>query len=154
MVDAARIDFELYVVRHYSTGVYEDVVLNDCGALFQGRGKRHAQAVSSQLSALEVDVANCVRDTQRHSPTRASTTQAVWSSISPPESTWLMWICVVLLESPFDPLRRQMNSVLLTVDLTKAVADEAIQRNDSIIVTYRMCICDWLDLWCLTTGEA
>ena len=44
----------------------------------------------------------------------------------------------VLPESPFDPLRRQMNSVLLTVDLTKAVADEAIERNDSIVVAYRM----------------
>lgn len=43
----------------------------------------------------------------------------------------------VLLESPFDPLRRQMNSVLLTVDLTKAVADEAIERSDSTIVAYR-----------------
>ncbi|KAF1985887.1 putative NGG1 interacting factor Nif3 [Aulographum hederae CBS 113979] len=42
----------------------------------------------------------------------------------------------LLLESPFDPLRRQMNSVLLTVDLTKAVADEAIERNDSIVVAY------------------
>ncbi|KAF2495245.1 NGG1p interacting factor 3, partial [Lophium mytilinum] len=42
----------------------------------------------------------------------------------------------LLLESPFDPLRRQMNSVLLTVDLTKAVADEAIERNDSVIVAY------------------
>lgn len=31
-----------------------------------------------------------------------------------------------------------MNSVLLTVDLTKAVVDEAIERNDSIIVAYRM----------------
>ena len=44
---------------------------------------------------------------------------------------------IVLLEAPFDPLRRQMNSVLLTVDLTKAVADEAIERNDSIVVAYR-----------------
>ncbi len=43
----------------------------------------------------------------------------------------------VLLEAPFDPLRRQMNSVLLTVDLTKAVADEAIERNDSIVIAYR-----------------
>ncbi|RMX79069.1 hypothetical protein D0869_08573, partial [Hortaea werneckii] len=42
----------------------------------------------------------------------------------------------LLLESPFDPPRRQMNSVLLTVDLTKAVADEAIERNDSIVVAY------------------
>jgi len=30
-----------------------------------------------------------------------------------------------------------MNSVLLTIDLTRAVADEAIERNDSIIVSYR-----------------
>ncbi|KAF2773621.1 NIF3 NGG1 interactin-like proteing factor 3-like 1 [Teratosphaeria nubilosa] len=42
----------------------------------------------------------------------------------------------LLLEAPFDPLRRNMNSVLLTVDLTKAVADEAIERQDSIIVAY------------------
>ncbi|KAK5172384.1 hypothetical protein LTR04_006386 [Oleoguttula sp. CCFEE 6159] len=42
----------------------------------------------------------------------------------------------LLLEAPFDPLRRQMNSVLLTVDLTKAVVDEAIERNDSLIVAY------------------
>ncbi|KAF4554530.1 NIF3-like protein [Elsinoe fawcettii] len=40
----------------------------------------------------------------------------------------------LLLESPFDPIRRQMNSALLTIDLTKAVADEAIERNDSIII--------------------
>ena len=43
----------------------------------------------------------------------------------------------VLLEAPFDPIRRNMNSVLLTIDLTKAVVDEAIERNDSIIVAYR-----------------
>lgn len=30
-----------------------------------------------------------------------------------------------------------MNSALLTIDLTKAVADEAIERGDSIIVAYR-----------------
>lgn len=42
----------------------------------------------------------------------------------------------LLLEAPFDPIRRQMNSALLTIDLTKAVADEAIERNDSIIVAY------------------
>lgn len=44
--------------------------------------------------------------------------------------------CVVLLESPFDPRRRQKNSVLLTVDLTTAVADEAIRRQDSVVVAY------------------
>ncbi|PNS14365.1 Protein NIF3 [Sphaceloma murrayae] len=44
----------------------------------------------------------------------------------------------LLLEAPFDPIRRQMNSALLTIDLTKAVADEAIERNDSIIVAYRI----------------
>jgi len=31
-----------------------------------------------------------------------------------------------------------MNSVLLTVDLTKAVADEAIERKDSVVIAYRM----------------
>lgn len=42
----------------------------------------------------------------------------------------------MLLESPFDPKRRQNNSVLLTVDLTTSVADEAIRRRDSVIVAY------------------
>jgi putative NIF3 family GTP cyclohydrolase 1 type 2 len=45
---------------------------------------------------------------------------------------------LVLLEAPFDPIRRQMNSVLLTVDLTKAVADEAIERKDCVVVAYRV----------------
>ncbi|GAM85518.1 hypothetical protein ANO11243_035250 [Dothideomycetidae sp. 11243] len=42
----------------------------------------------------------------------------------------------LLLEAPFDPIRRQMNSAMLTIDLTKAVADEAIERSDSIIIAY------------------
>ncbi|KIW02995.1 YbgI/family dinuclear metal center protein [Verruconis gallopava] len=42
----------------------------------------------------------------------------------------------LLLEAPFNPQRRQKNSVLLAVDLTKAVVDEAIERKDSIIVAY------------------
>lgn len=41
------------------------------------------------------------------------------------------------MEAPFDPIRRQMNSVLLTIDLTKAVADEAIERKDCVVVSYR-----------------
>lgn len=43
----------------------------------------------------------------------------------------------MLLEAPFDPLRRNKNSVLLAVDLTRAVADEAIEQNASIVVAYR-----------------
>ncbi|KAL4920311.1 GTP cyclohydrolase 1 type 2/Nif3 [Aspergillus aurantiobrunneus] len=42
----------------------------------------------------------------------------------------------LLLEAPFNPARRQKNSVLLTIDLTKAVADEAISRKDSVVVAY------------------
>ena len=42
----------------------------------------------------------------------------------------------VLLEAPYRP-KHLNNSVLLTIDLTKGVADEAIARKDSIIVTYR-----------------
>ncbi|KAJ5085020.1 hypothetical protein N7532_009791 [Penicillium argentinense] len=42
----------------------------------------------------------------------------------------------LLLEAPFDPARRQKNSVLLAIDLTNAVAEEAIQRRDSAIVAY------------------
>ncbi|KAL4811130.1 GTP cyclohydrolase 1 type 2/Nif3 [Aspergillus unguis] len=42
----------------------------------------------------------------------------------------------LLLEAPFNPTRRQKNSVLLAIDLTKAVADEAIARKDSVVVAY------------------
>ncbi|KAJ5179452.1 hypothetical protein N7492_002662 [Penicillium capsulatum] len=42
----------------------------------------------------------------------------------------------LLLEAPYDPARRQKNSVLLAIDLTTAVADEAIKRRDSAIVAY------------------
>jgi putative NIF3 family GTP cyclohydrolase 1 type 2 len=54
-----------------------------------------------------------------------------------------------LLEAPFDPVRRQMNSVLLTVDLTKAVADEAIERKDSVVIAYRkLCLLVCLCFYC------
>ncbi|KAJ5454630.1 uncharacterized protein N7458_005586 [Penicillium daleae] len=42
----------------------------------------------------------------------------------------------LLLEAPFEPTRRQKNSVLLAIDLTTAVADEAIRRQDSAVVAY------------------
>jgi dinuclear metal center YbgI/SA1388 family protein len=42
----------------------------------------------------------------------------------------------LLLEAPFDPSRRQSNNALLTIDLTKAVADEAIALNSSIVIAY------------------
>ncbi|RDW94100.1 Nif3-like dinuclear metal center hexameric protein [Aspergillus mulundensis] len=42
----------------------------------------------------------------------------------------------LLLEAPFNPTRRQKNSVLLAIDLTKAVADEAIARKASAVVAY------------------
>ncbi|KAH8727955.1 GTP cyclohydrolase 1 type 2/Nif3 [Phaeosphaeriaceae sp. PMI808] len=42
----------------------------------------------------------------------------------------------LLLEAPFTPDRRQSNTALLTIDLTKAVADEAIALKSSIIIAY------------------
>ncbi|KAA8649793.1 hypothetical protein EYZ11_005379 [Aspergillus tanneri] len=42
----------------------------------------------------------------------------------------------LLLEAPYNHGRRQKNSVLLAIDLTKAVADEAIARKDSVVVAY------------------
>ncbi|KAF2819806.1 NGG1p interacting factor 3 [Ophiobolus disseminans] len=42
----------------------------------------------------------------------------------------------LLLEAPFVASRRQSNTALLTIDLTKAVADEAIAINSSIIIAY------------------
>lgn len=43
----------------------------------------------------------------------------------------------MLLEAPFDKSRIQKNSALLTIDLTTAVADEAIKNRNSIVVAYR-----------------
>jgi dinuclear metal center YbgI/SA1388 family protein len=42
----------------------------------------------------------------------------------------------LLLEAPFYPERRNRNSVLLTIDLTKAVAEEAIANKHSVVVAY------------------
>ncbi|KAJ5505650.1 NGG1p interacting factor 3, NIF3 [Penicillium expansum] len=42
----------------------------------------------------------------------------------------------LLLEAPFDKTRIQNNSVLLTIDLTTAVADEAIKNRNSVVVAY------------------
>lgn len=44
----------------------------------------------------------------------------------------------VLLEAPHRKGYNN-NSVLLCVDLTKGVADEAIRRKDSVIIAYREC---------------
>ncbi|PGH26582.1 YbgI/family dinuclear metal center protein [Polytolypa hystricis UAMH7299] len=57
----------------------------------------------------------------------------------------------LLLEAPFHLAKRQRNSVLLTVDLTRAVADEAIERGDSIIVAYHPII--FRGLKSLTLGD-
>lgn len=35
------------------------------------------------------------------------------------------------------PTRRQKNSVMLAIDLTTAVADEAIERQVSVVMAYR-----------------
>ena len=77
-------------------------------------------------------------DTLKHWQIKASITLDVrhyYPSIAP-GCELKRW--TVLLEAPFDPIRRQMNSVLLTIDLTKAVADEAIERKDCVVVSYRM----------------
>lgn len=43
----------------------------------------------------------------------------------------------LLVEAPFIPAHpRNRNSVLLTIDLTRAVADEAIENNHSVVVAY------------------
>ena len=47
-----------------------------------------------------------------------------------------------------------MNSVLLTVDLTTAVADEAIERNDAIVIAYRALLDKTKWFADLTRGEA
>ncbi|KAB8259355.1 GTP cyclohydrolase 1 type 2/Nif3 [Aspergillus pseudonomiae] len=74
------------------------------------------------------------------SPTSSPFTKAVVSSMRKlyPESLAdKSWDNTgLLLEAPFNPTRRQNNSVLLAIDLTKAVAEEAIARKDSAIVAY------------------
>ncbi|KAE8310206.1 FAD binding domain-containing protein [Aspergillus transmontanensis] len=74
------------------------------------------------------------------SPTSSPFTKAVVSSMRklyPETLADKSWDNTgLLLEAPFNPIRRQNNSVLLAIDLTKAVADEAIARKDSAIVAY------------------
>ncbi|KAE8365342.1 FAD binding domain-containing protein [Aspergillus caelatus] len=74
------------------------------------------------------------------SPTSSPFTKAVVSSMRklyPETLADKSWDNTgLLLEAPFNPTRRQKNSVLLAIDLTKAVADEAIARKDSAIVAY------------------
>ena len=45
----------------------------------------------------------------------------------------------LLLEAPFDRSKhdRLKNEVLLTIDLTTAVADEAIKRGSGLVLAYR-----------------
>lgn len=62
-----------------------------------------------------------------------------------PMAIAMLMLTSVLLEAPFDPTRRQKNSVLLAIDLTTAVADEAIQRKDSAVIAYRTFILSSLE---------
>lgn len=58
----------------------------------------------------------------------------------------------LLLEAPFIPTRpRSRNTVLLTVDLTRAVAEEAIENNHSVVVAYHPII--FRPLKYITTGD-
>ena len=58
----------------------------------------------------------------------------------------------LLLEAPFISSRpRNRNSVLLTVDLTRAVAEEAIEDNHSVVVAYHPII--FRPLKYITTGD-
>ncbi|KAE8136765.1 NIF3-domain-containing protein [Aspergillus pseudotamarii] len=74
------------------------------------------------------------------SPTSSPFTKAVVSSMRklyPETLADKSWDNTgLLLEAPFNATQRQKNSVLLAIDLTKAVADEAIARKDSAIVAY------------------
>src|SRR6201996_9623296 len=59
----------------------------------------------------------------------------------------------LLLEAPFIPSRpRNRNSVLLTVDLTRAVAEEAIENSHSVVVAYHPII--FRPLKHITTGDS
>ena len=93
-----------------------------------------------------------LEDIRNYSQIRAGTILAVSYSTKRIQNS-LLTPLLVLLEAPFDPLRRQMNSVLLTVDLTKAVVDEAIERQDSLVVAYRMLISYKYPYWVSITSQ-
>ena len=58
----------------------------------------------------------------------------------------------LLLEAPFIPSRpRNRNSILLTVDLTRAVAEEAIENKHSVVVAYHPII--FRPIKYITTGD-
>lgn len=83
---------------------------------------------------------------QRNTPIKALIIPAVRCLCLPSEYAYLAMAYhdqklikkKVLLASPLHPSQpRQRNSALLTIDLTTAVADEAIRRRASIIIAYR-----------------
>lgn len=86
-------------------------------------------------------------DTPKVLLTRVSTTPAVRAASSRSGRDMLvtgapaLTSCSVLLEAPTSPSQGKASSALLTIDLTRAVADEAIERNDSIIIAYRASPC-------------
>lgn len=58
----------------------------------------------------------------------------------------------LLLEAPSNPARKLKNSVLLTIDLTQAVADEAIENKHSVVVAYHPII--FRGLKAITLGDS
>jgi dinuclear metal center YbgI/SA1388 family protein len=86
-------------------------------ALFEGGGQRHEEAVSALINKINN------LDQRAHSYPQALADNT-WDNTG------------LLLEAPFVASRRQSNTALLTIDLTKAVADEAIALNSSIVIAY------------------
>lgn len=137
-------------ISHCCSSILYNEYLQDFHRMFAfhpGCGDFHEEAVNlpprfqSSPHCMELGLTSSA-DIQRHWQTRALITRDVCLyAIQLTRKNLYKMLTLdqpVLLEAPLDPSRRQKNSVLLTIDLTKAVADEAIKNHNSVVVAYRM----------------
>jgi dinuclear metal center YbgI/SA1388 family protein len=124
----------------------------DFGSVFQSGGESDAEAVSlgsfsvlaGAFGALEAGLCKRHCELQLHCMSLSGSTayfracsHVLTTNSYPKALADNSWDNTgLLLEAPFVASRRQSNTVLLTIDLTKAVADEAIALNSSIVIAY------------------
>ncbi|WEW60611.1 hypothetical protein PRK78_006098 [Emydomyces testavorans] len=110
--------------------------------LYKLRFNTHVSALFPQKNELRQQVLADLRDLLMIRRLLSTATMASHRSFTTSPFSKAVIECMrrfylaVLLEAPLNTKRQLRNSALLTIDLTQAVADEAIERGDSIIVAY------------------
>ena len=103
------------------------------------RSAKTVPAPASTIANQRTPLLTCTA-THKHSQTKPGITLAVWPITFPQQCDTEADNILVLLEAPdrTDRPSPKTHRVLLTIDLTKAVADEAISLKSSVIVAYRL----------------